>query len=344
MLSLHRLLRRTAGAVATLAALATLAPGASAQGLPERTLRLGHGIAEDHPLGQGAKRFAELVDKATGGRTKVKVYPATQLGSEVQMISALRGGVQEMLITSSAPVATLSKPFLLFDLPFLLDSEAEADALLDGPVGQRLLDGLDDKALVGLCYWENGFRHVTNSRRAVTRADDLSGLKLRVMQNPVYIDSFKALGANAVPMPFTELYSAMETRAIDAQENPVAIIAASKFYEVQKHVTLTKHAYAPYVVLVSRAFWDKLQPTERDGLRGACREARDFQRTLIRQQTVQQLDMLRKSGMTVSELAPGEAEKLRARVKPVVERYVQEIGPALVADAQRAVASARAKP
>ena len=333
---------RHTGAALLLAGLCTLP--ATAQTAPERSIRLGHGIAEEHPLGLGAKRFAELVDKASSGRTKVKIYPATQLGSETQMISALRGGVQEMLITSTAPVATLAKDYLLFDLPFLLGSEQEADALLDGPVGQRLLDGLADKNLVGLCYWENGFRHVTNSRRAVHKADELAGLKLRVMQNPVYIDSFKALGANAVPMPFTELYTAMETRAIDAQENPIAIIYASKFYEVQKHVTLTKHAYAPYVVLVGKPFWDKLQPAERDTLKQACREARDYQRATSRRMTAQQLDQLKAQGMTVSELAPGETDKLRAKLQPVVDRFTQEIGLALVADAQRAVAAARTKP
>ncbi|HEX2011679.1 MAG TPA: TRAP transporter substrate-binding protein [Roseateles sp.] len=331
-------------AAATALMLAALGGATQAQTGTERTLRLGHGIAEEHPLGQGAKKFAEIIEKASGGAMKVKVYPATQLGSETQMIGALRGGVQEMLITSSAPVATLAKDYLLFDLPFLLQSEREADALLDGPVGQRLLDGLQDKNLVGLCYWENGFRHVSNSRRAVLKADDLVGLKLRVMQNPVYIDSFKALGANAVPMPFTELYTAMETKAIDAQENPVAIIYASKFYEVQKHVTLTKHAYAPYVVLVGKSFWDKLAQPERERLRKGCQEARDFQRATSRRMTAQQLEQLKSQGMTVSELAPGEAERMRSRLQPVLERYTQEIGAPLVAEAQRAIAAVRSKP
>lgn len=326
-------------AAAALAALAVL--GAHAQG---RTIRLGHGIAEEHPLGQGANKFAELVDQASGGKLKVKVYPGTQLGSETQMIGAVRGGVQDILITSSAPVATLDKQFLLFDLPFLLQSEREADALLDGPVGRRLLDGLKDKNLIGLCYWENGFRHVTNSKRAVVKADDLSGLKLRVMQNPVYIDSFKTLGANAVPMPFTELYTAMETKAIDAQENPIAIIYASKFYEVQKHVSLTKHAYAPYVVLVSKTLWDKLAQPERDALSKACNDGRDYQRALSRRLTAQQIDQLKSHGMTVSELAPGEADRMRTRLQPVIERYTQEVGAPLVAQAQREIAAARAKP
>lgn len=312
-----------------------------AQTAPSVPIRLGHGAAADHPMGVAAEKFAGIVGQLSGDKIKVKVYPATQLGSETQMVSAVRGGVQDMLITSTAPVATLSKEFLLFDLPFLLQSDKEADALLDGPIGQRLLDSLQDKNMRGLCYWENGFRQITNSKRSIQKADDVAGLKLRVMQNPVYIDSFNALGANAVPMPFTELYAAMESRAIDAQENPVALIQASKFYEVQKYVTLSKHAYAPYVVLVSKALWDKLGPAEQDLMKKGCQQARDFQRSLNRRMTAQQIDQLKSHGMTVNELAPAEAEKMRAKLKPVMERYTREIGPALVQQAQLAIATVR---
>lgn len=334
-----KIARKTAAAVAAAVAAACLATGALAQ---TKALRLGHGIAEEHPLGQGAIQFAKILEKKSGGKLAMKVYAATQLGSEAQMIAAVRGGVQDIVITSTAPVATMIKEYLLFDLPFLLQNEKEADALLDGPVGQKLLDMAQPKNMIGLCYWENGFRQVTNSKHEVKDLAGLSGLKLRVMQNPVYIDAFKTLGANAIPMPFTELYTAMESRAIDAEENPIAIIHSNKFYEVQKYVTLTNHAYAPYVVLLAKATWDKLAAPEREALRASCTEARDWQRTLSRRMTSELTDKLRKEGMTVTPLAPAEVQKMRDKLKPVTERYTAEIGPDLVAEAQQQLARIRA--
>lgn len=330
---------RSMGMAIALATALCLAGTAAAQ---TRTLRLGHGIAEEHPLGQGALRFAKMVQEKSGGRLAMKVHAATQLGSETQMVAAVRGGVQDLVITSTAPVATLIREYLLFDLPFLLQSEREADALLDGPVGSRLLELAQPKGMVGLCYWENGFRQVTNSRREVRTMADLSGLKLRTMQNPVYIDAFKALGANAIPMPFTELYTAMETRAIDAEENPIAIIHSNKFYEVQKYVTLTNHAYAPYVVLLSKSTWDRLAAPDRQALRMACAEARDWQRALSRRMTAELTEQLRKEGMTITPLAPAEVQKMRERLRPVTDRYTQDIGPDLVAEARQQLQQLRA--
>lgn len=314
-----------------------------AQNAKERNIRLGHGIAAEHPLGLASVKFAEIMDRLSGGKLKVKVYPATQLGSETQMIAAVRGGVQEMAIVASAPIATIIKEYLLFDLPFLFQNEKEADTVLDGKLGQRLLDLAQDKNMIGLCYWENGFRHITNSKRPVATLEDMSGLKLRVMQNPVYIDSFKALGTNAIPMPFTELYSAMETKAIDAEENPIPIIHASKFYEVQKYLSLTNHAYAPYVVLVSRTFWNKLEASEREQLRQGCFEGRAYQRELNRKMTADLIETLKKDGMTVTPISAAEAAKMRDRLKPVIERYSQDIGPALVQEAQAEIQAIRNK-
>ena len=330
---------KLARTIAAAVAAACLATSAFAQ---TKTLRLGHGIAEEHPLGQGAIQFAKILEKKSGGKLAMKVYAATQLGSEAQMVAAVRGGVQDLVITSTAPVATLIKEYLLFDLPFLLQSDKEADALLDGPVGSKLLELATPKNMIGLCYWENGFRQVTNSKREVKTLADLSGLKLRVMQNPVYIDAFKTLGTNAIPMPFTELYTAMESHAIDAEENPIAIIHSNKFYEVQKYITLTNHAYAPYVVLLAKSTWDKLAAPEREALRSSCTEARDYQRNLSRRMTAELTDKLKKEGMTVTPLAPAEVQKMRERLQPVTERYTAQIGPELVAQAQQELAKLRA--
>lgn len=331
--------RTLATAVAVAAAI--LPASSFAQTAPERNLRLGICIAEEHPLGQGSIKFSQIMDKLSGGKTKVKLFPACQLGSETQQIAAVRGNVQDMTIVSSAPLATIIKEFMLFDLPFLFQNEKESDTVLDGKVGQRLLDLAKSKNMIGLCYWENGFRQLTNSRRPVATMEDMAGLKLRVMQNPVYIESFKAMGANVTPMPMPELYSALETKAMDAQENPIANIHANKMNEVQKYLSLTSHAYAPYVVLVSKTLWDKLDGKEQDNMRSACNEARDYQRNLIRTQSAELLEDLKAKGMTVTMVSDTEIARMREKTKPVAEKFTKEIGPEIVAQAQQEIAAVR---
>ncbi|MDD0839892.1 TRAP transporter substrate-binding protein [Curvibacter sp. HBC61] len=301
-----------------------------AQAQEPRVLKFGYGIAEDHPLGQGVNKFVQLVDQRGGGRIKVKAFPSNVLGSESAMISSAQGGVQEIVGASSAPVVQLVKEFAVFDLPFLFGDEKEADAVLDGPVGRELLDKLNPRGLVGLCYWETGFRHVTNSKRPITKAEDLKGLKLRVMQNPVYIDAFKTLGANAVPMPFTELYAALESRAIDAQENPYGIIHANKMNEVQKYLSATRHAYSPFVVMVSKKVWDKLSPDDHKVLNDACVESRDFQRKLNRESNASLVADMRAKGLQFNDIPPAEAARMRTELQPVVDKYSKQIGEDLV--------------
>jgi TRAP-type transport system periplasmic protein len=313
-----------------LPALILMAAAVNAADVKERAIKLGYGIAEEHPLGQGANRFAQLVSQKSGGKLKVKNYPANALGSESQMISAAQGGVQEIAIPSSAPVVSVVKEFALFDLPFLFADEREADAVLDGPVGRQVLDKLTDKGVIGLCYWENGFRNVTNSKRPIAKAADIKGLKIRTMQSPVYIDTFNALGANAVPMSFTELYTALETRAMDGQENPYAIIHANKINEVQKYLSATKHSYAPFVVMVGKKFWDRLSADEQKILQDSCVEARDYQRKLSREQNVKILADLKAKGMVFNEIPPAELAKMRQELQPVVDKYTKEIGEDLV--------------
>ena len=336
---MNRIVKRLFASLCVAAILVTAAAAAQAQ-----TYKLGYGIAEEHPLGQGANKFAQLVSEKSGGKIKLKNYPATQLGSEAQMISATRGGVQDMVIPSSAPLVPLVKEFALFDLPFLFADEKEADAVLDGPVGRKLLDKLAEKDLIGLCYWENGFRNVTNSKRAIAKADDLQGLKIRTMQSPVYIDTFNTLGANAVPMAMTEVFSALETKAIDAQENPYQIIYASKFEDVQKYLSATRHAYAPYVIIAGKKFWNKLSPDERKILQDACVEARDYQRKLSREANAKVLAELQAKGMLFNEVPPAEAAKMRERIKPVVDKYTKEIGQDLVKETYAEIEKAKKKP
>jgi tripartite ATP-independent transporter DctP family solute receptor len=244
------------------------------------------------------------------------------------MISALRGGTQEMVVPDSSTLVSLVKDFGALNLPLVFNNEREADALLDGPFGQKLLAQLPDKGLIGLAFWENGFRHVTNGRRPIVKADDFAGLKIRVIQNPLFIETFSALGANALPMPFPELYTALEQKTVDGQENPTATILASKFHEVQKHVVLSNHIYSVWVLLLSKKTWDSLSPEERKAVQEAAREATVFERSTIREFGNKALGELKKLGMQVTELPPAEQAKLRQKLQPVVAKFSKEFGEA----------------
>jgi TRAP-type transport system periplasmic protein len=306
-----------------------------------RSIKISYGTAEDHPFGLGVNKFAELVAQKSGGQMKAKGYSQGQLGAEVPSIASAQGGTIEMTVTSTSSVVGNVKDFALFDFPYLFANEKQADTLLDGAVGKALLDKLPDKNLVGLCYWESGFRNLTNSKRPITKVDDVQGLKVRTIQNPVFLDTINAFGANAVPMPFTELYTALESKAIDGQEGPYATIYTSKIYEVQKYLSATKHIYGAVVVIVSKKFWDQLSGDERKVLQDSCAEARDYERRVNREMTPKALAELKAKGMVFNEIAPEEMTKFRARVKPVVDKHAREVDDKLVKQAYAVIEAAR---
>jgi tripartite ATP-independent transporter DctP family solute receptor len=204
---------------------------AMAQDIKPRSLNMGYGLKEESNQGRAARLFAEEVDKLSGGKMKVRLGGNSTMGSDVAMQDALIAGKLEMMVGSTATLVPITREMALWDSPFLFSSAKEADFLLDGPIGDKVKDKLKDKGLIGLVYWENGFRNLTNNTRAVTRMEDLQGIKLRVMQNEVFLQSFRTLGATPVPMAFSELFGAMETRTVDGQENPYNTILSSKFYE-----------------------------------------------------------------------------------------------------------------
>ncbi len=324
--------------LATALVAASLLPAAHAQ---ERTIKFAFQNQKDHPQAQGAQKFADLVAAKTGGRIAVKLFPGGTLGGDLQTVSALQGGTVEMTVLNAGILAAQSKEFGIYDFPFLFATPQEADAVTDGPFGKKLLDKLQAKNLVGLGYWELGFRNLTNSKRPITKAEDIAGLKIRVIQSPIYIDLFNALGANAVPMPFPELYTAMEQKAVDGQENPFSTILSSKFAEVQKYLTVTRHMYNPQAVLVSKKFWDSLNPADQKALNDAMAEATTFQRGVSRVQANVALDDLKKAGMQVSEFSPAELDKLRAKVKPVVEKHSEKVGAETVQEVYSTLAKLR---
>ena len=318
-------LKSLALAAAVLAALAASASSVHAQ-IKDRVFKVGIGLSDDHPQALAVKYFAEQLAAKSSGKLVAKLYAGGALGNDVSMTSALRGGTLEMTVPDSSTLMALIKPFGVLNLPLTFNTEQEADAVLDGPFGQKLLAKLPEKGLIGLGYWENGFRHVTNSRRPITKADDIAGLKLRVIQNQLFLDSFNALGANATPMPFTELFSAMEQAAVDGQENPTATILASRFYEVQKHLVLSRHMYSTWVLLMSKKTWDDLSAQEQKIVQDAAREATLYERKTIRAFGDKALGELKKQGMQVTELPPAEQAKMRAKLQPVLAKFSKEFG------------------
>ncbi len=333
-------LRRTL--VAATAAAALAAPFASfAQDIKPRIIRFGYGLNEDSNQGRAVKLFAQEVEKASGGKMRVRAVGAAALGSDIQMQQALIGGAQEMMVGSTATLVGITKEMAIWDTPFLFNNAQEADAVLDGPVGQKVMDKLQDKGLVGLVYWENGFRNLTNNKRAVAKLEDLDGIKLRVMQNNVFIDSFKTLGANAVPLPFSELFTALETKTVDGQENPYNTILSSKFYEVQKYLTVTNHVYSPWIVTVSKKWWDQLSKDEQKVLMDAAKKSRDFERQDTRTEADKALADLKGKGMQINQLSPAEANRMREKLASVNAGIATNVGEDLWKETQAAVAKAR---
>lgn len=304
-----------------LAAMTVVALGTAHAQVNERTFKLGIQNPKGHPLEVSAQKLAETVAAKSGGKLKVKVFAGGQLGGDAQTVSALQGGTIEMTILNSGILASQVKEFEVYDFPFMFANSKEADTVVDGPFGKNLHAKLEAKNIVGLGYWELGFRNLTNSKRPIQKVEDIAGLKLRVIPNPINLDWVKALGANPVPLAFPELYTAMEQKAVDGQENPVTVINANKFSEVQKYLTLTRHQYNPQSVIVSKKVWDSLSADEKKILGEAVAEVTKFQRQLAREQEAVAIDALKKAGMEIGELPPAEVAKLREKMLPVIEKH-----------------------
>lgn len=312
--------------ITTACLLALSASGASAADISARQIKFGHLSTTESPLGQGAVKFADLVAKKSDNKIQVRVFPSGQLGSEAQQIGAAQGRTQDIVMLSSTPLTSLVKELQILDFPGIVATNAEADALLDGPAGKKMLGRFEAKNLVGLTFFENGFRHLTNNKKRVTKLEDMSGLKVRVQQSPSSIDVFQSLGTNPIPMSWNQLYTALETRTVDAQENPIATIYTGKLHEVQKHLTLTGHAYGSHVMLISKKLWDSLSKDEQKIFSEAAVEAKMYQRAFNREQETKLLAEMKSKGMSVEQFAPSEFDKLRVAVQPVLEKYSTEIG------------------
>lgn len=300
------------------------------QGVQERTIRWGHLNNTDHPTSFGVKKFGEVLLQKSGGKMRVREFAASQLGNEMQQQSAVRGGTQEVISASTTSLATVVKDFGLLDFPFIVANVAQAESLILGDFGKDLLKLLPEKDMIGLGYWGLGFRNVTNSVRPIARVEDFRGLKLRVIPNPVYLETFRAFGANPVPMNFAELYTALETKTVDGQENPYAVTLSNKFFEVQKYVSSTNHTYTQNIITVSKRFWDRLSEQERALMTETYQETRDYQKDQTRIAAEKALNELKSRGMQFTDVAPAELGRMRDAIKPVVDKFSAEFDPARV--------------
>ena len=315
-------------AIAT-ALFATLCSPAGAQ-IQERTLRFGHVVQPGAPISIAAQKLAEIVAAKSGGKIKVQELGGGSLGGEQQQLSAVQGGIQDMTLPSATVMGGAIKEFTLLDIPFSFSKGEQVDALLAGPFGQTLMSKLPEKGLIGLAFWETGFRNITTSRKAIVNVEDLKGLKLRVIPNPMFIESFAALGTNPVPMPFPELYGALESKALDAQENPFNVILTSKFFEVQKFLSVSNHVYTANPVVISKKVWDKMSPEEQKIIREAVIEAGAFERKLSRDMSAGARKELEGKGMQINDIPPATLTKMRELTKPVADKFAASYDPAVV--------------
>ncbi|GEN23863.1 ABC transporter substrate-binding protein [Halomonas cupida] len=313
---------------------------ASADALAAITARIATSLPDSHPQTLGARKFAELLTEQSNGEIEVQVFGNGVLGNDVNLASMLQAGTLEFNVPSTATLASLNPDFSVISLPFQFDNATQVDAVLDGLAGRTLLDSLADKGIVGLDYWDNGFRHITNSRHPVETADDIDGLKIRTMQNELYIDMFNGLGANAIPMPVNELFTALETRTVDGQENPFTVIDSKRFYEVQRYLSQTGHAYDAQVLIASKRFIDSLSEEQQQLVRDVSREAALYQRQVSRELNDTLLARLQDQ-MSINEVPLEERQLMRERLMPVIEEHRAEISEATLSAFDAALAESR---
>jgi len=337
-------MKKAFAALATAIVSAVLVTASQAAFAQEKTLRLTFQNAADHPQGLGSQKFADLVKQKSGGKMVVKLFPSGQLGGDMQVVSALQGGTIDMTSLNAGLLNGVVKEFIVFDLPYLFANSKEADAIMEGPLGQKMFNMLPDKGLVGVAYFDNGFRNVTTSKRPIVKAEDFKGLKLRTLQSGLYIDLFNALGATSVPIPFPELYTALEQKVVDGQENPPRTIEASKLYEAQKYMSFTQHTYNPMAFLISKKTWDRLSADEKKIVGDAAREAAGYQRALSREENQKAVERMKAAGLQVNELSPQEMAKLHELAKPVADKYaMKDVGEALYNEFKAEIAKVRGK-
>ena len=299
-----------------------LVAGAAAQ----TTMKISISTSQNSHQGVAIDTFAKEVEKRTAGRYKVQTFYNGALGGERESIEAVQLGTQELAFSSSGPVPNFVPETKILDVPFLFRDKAHARAVLDGPIGQELLGKFDAKGFKALAWAENGFRHMTNSKRAVNAPEDLKGLKMRTMENPVHIAAYKGLGIITTPMAFPEVFTALQQGTVDGQENPLPVIMSAKFSQVQKHLSLTGHVYSPCIFVMNKASFDKLAAADKTAFLEAAKVAVKANRDRVDQDDANGVKELRAQGMTVIEDV--DKAKFVAQLAPVNAEFEKQFGKA----------------
>lgn len=299
-----------------------LALGFAGTAAAQTTIRISHATPATSHYGAGTQTFCAEVEKRTNNRFKCQIQP--NVGDERASIEAVQLGTLDATNTSTGPVSNFVPEVGIVDIPFLFRDYAHARAVLDGPIGQDLLSKFTGKGLVGLAWTENGFRHLTNSKRAIVKPDDVKGLKVRTMQNPVHIQAFQSIGVQPTPMAFSELFTALQQGVVDGQENPIPVILSAKFSQVQKHLSLTGHVYSPAVLILSPKLWGSLNDADKAAFREAGKAAAAAQRKKVNDDENAGIDQLRKEGVNVVTNVDGAG--FRAAMTPVWSEFAKKYG------------------
>ncbi|MHB1249239.1 MAG: TRAP transporter substrate-binding protein [Polaromonas sp.] len=300
--------------------------GFAAAAHAQSTMRINISIAQNSHQGVAIDTFAREVEKRTGGRYKIQAFYNGSLGGERESVEAVQLGTQELTFTSTGPIPNFVPETKIFDVPFLFRDKAHARAVLDGPIGQEMLIKFDAKGFKALAWAENGFRHMTNNKREVKTPEDLRGLKIRTMENPVHIAAYKGLGIIPTPMAFPEVFTALQQGTVDGQENPLSVILSAKLYQVQKYLTLTGHVYSPALFLMNKAEFEKLGAADKQAFIDAAKEGTKVNRARVDQDDATGVAELRGRGMTVIENV--DKAKFVAALAPVYAEFEKQFGKA----------------
>lgn len=293
--------------------------------LNKKVIMVAIGQSETSPNYYGVKKFAEILAAKTNGRLAVRIFHSNQLGDDIEVLNKLQKGIVDMTLVASSQMGSIASEIKMFDFPFLFKDEQAVDRILEGPIGEKLLTVLEKYGLHGLAFVDQGFRNITNSRRAINTVYDFKGLAIRTMNNPIHMETFKLLGAVPTPLEFSKLYAALSQKTIDGQENPLSIIYTTRLYEVQKYLTLSQHIYSPFVLLYSHSLWGDLPESDRNAVQQAARESAIYMKDMYRRQANMLITELENKGMVVAKLADSEIRQLQAAVQPVFATFKKQI-------------------
>ena len=308
----------------SIAALALLGLGYACSASAQTVMKISYSTAINSHYGIGSVAFCDEVEKGTQGRYKCQQFPNAALGGEREMIEAVQLGTQDLVNASTGALGNFVPEVKIVDIPFLFRDYEHARKVMDGPFGQDLLKKMSARGLVGLAWTENGFRHMTNSKRPIVQASDASGLKMRTMENKVHLEGYRTFGILPTPMAWPEVFTALQQGTVDGQENPIPVILSAKLSQVQKHLSLTNHVYSPAVLIVSPNIWNKLSDADKVVFQEAAKKGATAQRKKVNDDERDGLAALRKEGVQIVEKV--DSESFRKAVAPAYANFAKEFG------------------